>query len=108
LLMSKLTASNIVRMIAQLPRNRAYNYVSTRTKTRVEIADIENPEGPIWILRYGTRDVPRREDAEREPISRQMIWRVANAISPDVPINIERILGGSYNTRSALEALLAH
>lgn len=106
--MSKLTASNIVRMITQLPRNRAYNYVSTRTRTRVEIADIENPEGPIWILRYGTRDVPRREDAEREPISRQMIWRVANAISPNVPINIERILGGSYNTRSALETLLAH
>ena len=37
-----------------------------------------------------------------------MISRVANAIRPNQPINIERILGGSYNTRSALEALLAH
>ena len=37
-----------------------------------------------------------------------MIRRVAHAISPDVPINIDRILGASYNTRSALEALLAH
>jgi type II restriction enzyme len=106
--MSKLTASNIVRMITQLPRNRAYNYVSTGTQTRIEIADIEQPEGPIWILRYGTKTTPTRDDTQSEPISRQMIWRVANAISPNVPINIERILGGSYNTRSALEALLAH
>jgi type II restriction enzyme len=37
-----------------------------------------------------------------------MIWRVANAFSPGVPINMDRVLGGSYNTRSALEALLAH
>jgi type II restriction enzyme len=37
-----------------------------------------------------------------------MIRRVAHAVSPDVPINIDRILGASYNTRSALEALMAH
>lgn len=37
-----------------------------------------------------------------------MIARVANAIRPNQPINIDRILGASYNTRSALEALLAH
>lgn len=37
-----------------------------------------------------------------------MIRRVANAISPGMPINIDRILGASYNTRSALETLLAH
>lgn len=41
-------------------------------------------------------------------ISHQMLLRVANAISEDFPINIDRILGASYNTRSALEALLAH
>ena len=37
-----------------------------------------------------------------------MIRRVANAISENMPINMDRVLGGSYNTRSALEALLAH
>lgn len=37
-----------------------------------------------------------------------MIRRVAYAISPGMPINIDRILGASYNTRSALEALMAH
>lgn len=37
-----------------------------------------------------------------------MIWRLANAIQPYQPINIDRVLGASYNTRSVLEALLAH
>lgn len=37
-----------------------------------------------------------------------MIWRVANAIRENIPINFDRVLGASYNTRSALEALLAH
>jgi len=37
-----------------------------------------------------------------------MISRVANAVRPYQPINIDRVLGASYNTRSALEALLAH
>ena len=37
-----------------------------------------------------------------------MIRRVAHAVSLGVPINIDRILGASYNTRSALEALMAY
>ena len=37
-----------------------------------------------------------------------MLWRVANALRPEVPINVDRLLGASYNTRSVLEALLAH
>jgi type II restriction enzyme len=37
-----------------------------------------------------------------------MIWRLANAIRQNQPINVDRILGASYNTRSVLEALIAH
>jgi type II restriction enzyme len=37
-----------------------------------------------------------------------MLWRVANSLEPGIPVNLDRILGASYNTRSALEALLAH
>ena len=37
-----------------------------------------------------------------------MLWRVANAFEVGMPINFDRVLGASYNTRSALEALLAH
>lgn len=37
-----------------------------------------------------------------------MIWRIANAFFPNQPINFDRILGASYNTRSVLEALIAY
>ena len=41
-------------------------------------------------------------------ISKGMLWRIANAIQENRPVNFDRILGASYNTRSALESLLAH
>lgn len=47
-------------------------------------------------------------NAQIETISTQMIWRIANSFVPDQPINFDRVLGGSYNTRSVLEALLVH
>jgi type II restriction enzyme len=37
-----------------------------------------------------------------------MIWRIANAFREGEPINFDRVLGASYNTRSAFEALIAH
>lgn len=37
-----------------------------------------------------------------------MLWRIANSIRANVPVNFDRVLGASYNTRSAFEALLAH
>ena len=69
----------------------------------------------MWLLpkaQLFSRDtlLPRRNPrfSEDETISSQLIWRVANAASSSQPINLDRILGGSYNTRSVLEALLAH
>jgi type II restriction enzyme len=41
-------------------------------------------------------------------ISTQMLWRLASAIKPGRPVNIDRVFGASYNTRSALEALILH
>lgn len=37
-----------------------------------------------------------------------MIWRIANSIREGVPVNLDRVLGASYNTRSAFESLLVH
>lgn len=106
--MTRLTTSDIVRAIGRLPKNRAYNYISPRTATKIEIVNVVEPEGPIIIKRYNPSKGQTAAQADDETISAAMIRRVAHAISPDVPINIDRILGASYNTRSALEALLAH
>ncbi|VAV82344.1 Putative type II restriction enzyme NmeDIP (Endonuclease NmeDIP) (R.NmeDIP) [hydrothermal vent metagenome] len=104
----KLTANNLVRAIGQLPKNRAYDYVNLRTKIKIKIDEVIEPEGPIYIRRYNPSKAVGLREAKKESISTQMLWRVANAISPNHPVNIDRILGASYNTRSVLEALLAH
>ena len=106
--MFKLTAANLVTAIGQLPRNRAYNYVSEKTSTVVEIHEIKRPEGPIYIKRYDPRKQEGRDSASPESISTQMLWRVTAGLRENLPVQFDRLLSGSYNTRSALEALLAH
>lgn len=104
----RVTAQNIVRAINQLPRNREYQYVNPRNYGRIVIRNVHEPEGPIEIKRYDPTKGERLTDKPVESISVQMIWRLANAILPDKPINVDRVFGGSYNTRSVFEALLAH
>ena len=104
----RLTASNIVRAIGQLSRNTTYNYIHPKTKGLIEIVDVIYPEGPITIKRYNPSNGEVSANARPESISTQMIWRIANAFTPNQPINFDRVLGGSYNTRSVLEALIVH
>ncbi|MEX2104413.1 MAG: restriction endonuclease [Bacilli bacterium] len=104
----RLTASNIVHEIGRLPRNIAYQYVYTGTAGLIKIVDVVYPEGPIVIKRINPKKGETWKSGPEESISSQMIWRIANAFFSNHPINFERVLGGSYNTRSVLEALLAH
>ncbi|MFC1496695.1 restriction endonuclease [Candidatus Margulisiibacteriota bacterium] len=102
------TASDLVHAIGLLPRDVAYNYVNPRNREKISIVDVVYPEGPIKIKRYNPSSGEGIDDGDESTISAQMLWRVANAISPGHPINIDRIVGASYNTRSVLEALLAN
>jgi len=106
--MQKLTASNIVAFINQLDKKASYNYLNPKNKGLIQIVDIELPEGPIKIKRWDPSKGKKLSTAKAEPISSELIWRIANAFAPNQPINFDRVLGGSYNTRSVLEALLAH
>ena len=105
--MARFTAYNLVRAISLLPRNRNYNYVNPRTPGLIHIENVSLPAGPIQIRRWNPRKNESINGASVESISTEMIWRVANAVSPNEPINLDRILGGSYNTRSVLETLMA-
>lgn len=106
----RLTAADLVRAINNLPRDQRYNYVSSRNAGKIVIHRVVEPEGPIEFKRYNpTKDeTSTLESAKVESISSQMIWRMANAVTEGRPINVERVFGASYNTRSVLEALLAH
>ena len=106
--MIKVTASDIVSAVSHLPKNQSYHYIHERTKGQIEIVDVVRAEGPIVIKRYDPSKGGISANAKAESISTQMIWRVANALLPYQPVNFDRVLAGSYNTRSVLEALLVH
>lgn len=104
----RVTASDIISAISRLQRDRVFHYINPRTPGHIYLVRTDGPEGPIVIKRFNPTEGETLQDAKEESISTQMIWRVANAFRENQPISIDRVLGASYNTRSVLEALLAH
>lgn len=106
--MNKLTATNIVSFVNQLDKNTIYNYLNPKNKGLIQIIGVDLPEGPIRIKRWDPTKNQTPSNKSVESISTELIWRIANSFYPNQPINFDRVLGGSYNTRSVLEALLAY
>ena len=104
----RLTASNLASAINQLPRDREYNYINPDNTHRIMVENVISPEGPIKFRRYDPSKGETLADAKLESISANMLWRLANAISEGVPVNVDQVYNGSYNTRAVLESLLAH
>jgi type II restriction enzyme len=103
-----ITATNIVNEIDHLDKNVYYDYINKKNRGKIKIVRVVRPEGPIYIKRGNPKSKIGIESTKEIPISTSMIWRVANAIQEDIPLNIDRIVAASYNTRSVLESLLAH
>lgn len=106
--MQRITGYNLVAAINQLPKNQDYNYINPSTRGLIRIVDVVLPEGPITIRRWTPAKGQSFDMVKNETISSEMIWRVANAFFEGPPINIDRVLAGSYNTRSVFESLIAH
>lgn len=106
--MQKVTGYNLVAAISQLPKNQDYNYINPQTKGLIRIIRVELPAGPIIIKRCNPGKGEAFSETKEVSISTEMIWRVANAFYEGQPINVDRILGASYNTRSVLETLIAY
>ena len=104
----KLTASNIVKAIGNLPKGQWYEYINEKTTTKVKFLNSKGPEGPIVVERRTSKKQGTLVETKQISLSTAMIWRFANAFVPNVPLNVERLFGASYSTRSLLEALLAH
>jgi len=96
----KLTASNIVKAISGLPKDQWFEYINPKNKGKVKVVSVTMPEGPITLQRFDKKI--------NESISSKMIWRLANSMLPNAPVNVDRVFAGSYNTRSVLETLMAH
>ncbi len=100
----KFTAADICRVIDTLDKNRLYGYLNPSTHGEIKIVQVTMPDGPIAVQRRSVGGT----FGEVVHISPQMLWRAANALNTGLPINLDRVLAGSYNTRSVLEALLAY
>lgn len=98
------TAADICRAIGALDPNRLYSYLNDSTHGEIQIVSVQAPDGPITVRRRRIG----KPWSQNQNISSQMLWRVANALNSGIPVNVDRVLGASYNTRSVLEALLAH
>jgi type II restriction enzyme len=72
------------------------------------VHDVVLPNGPVIIKRYDPSKGENLANAVEESISENMLWRLANSLQEDRPVNVDEVYRGSYNTRSVLETLLAH
>lgn len=99
------TANDLCRAINSLDKRRYYGYLDSKNHGEIMIVSVQMPEGPIVIRRRRSASGVFGKEVS---MSSQMLWRTANALNSGIPINLDRVLGGSYNTRSVLESLLAH
>ena len=99
------TANDICRAINTLDKTQYYGYLDAKNRGEIKIVSVKMPEGPIVIQRRKSSASPFGENVS---LSSQMLWRTANALNSGIPVNLDRVLGASYNTRSVLESLLAH
>lgn len=91
-----------------MPKQNSYHYLNPRNQGLIKIDTVDLPEGPIRIRRWNPNKGETLSGAKSVTISSQMLWRLANSLVANQPINVDRIFGASYNTRSVLESLLAH
>lgn len=111
--MSTISAYNIVRAIRNIPGlyNTDFNYINPENSGLFKVISIDGLDGPIKIKRWWPNHKNKSKrtisNANTESISKGALWRISNALSEGEPLNVDRILGGSYNWRSVLETLIA-
>lgn len=106
--MEKLTAGNISHFLYNLDKNVTYHYIHKATKGLIKIVHVDMPEGGLKIKRWEPNKGESSDKAKIISISNELLWRFASAFIVGKPVNIDKVLGSSYNTRSVVESLLAH
>ena len=97
-----LTPSSLVTQIMHLPK-KPLQYATG--KGECLIVNTILPEGPIIFKRRNNG--ASWSTCKEETISSTMLWRVVNALNTKIPIQLDRVLGASYNSRSVLETIIA-
>src|SRR5258708_29489981 len=95
--MMRLTVSDLVREIKLLPADRLYHYTDKANLGVIQIDEIVDPDGPIYIKRWNPEKGRTPDGARRISMSTEMLARAAGAFSPGQPVNIDRLYGGNYS-----------
>lgn len=106
--MPTLTITDLVGAIDGLPKGRQYDYLDPAIKNKILLDRVTSPDGPIYIKLITPSDGAKEASVRATSISTTALRRYAAFFQPHLPINADRVFGGSYNIRSALESLLAH
>ena len=98
---------SIRELILQIDHLAGKTILYPSKKSSLQIVRVDKPEGGIVIKRRNITSKTPWNMIKEENISSNMIWRYVNALNTRIPVNIDRVLGASYNTRAALEAIIA-
>lgn len=103
--MNKLSVQELVVQFKTLINQGARAYPSGESVFIV--VRVDGPEGPVYVKRKRRSDHTPWKNIAEVSISTSMLWRVVNALQTGVPVQIDRVVGASYNSRSVLEAMIA-
>ena len=97
----KLTTTHLIDMIKALPQNKAFDYVNTKSQSKVEITRIEAAAGIVFIRR-----ITKEGGVKESRINMNKLSVIANGLIENTPISIDDLLRNNDNVRSAIEAVL--
>lgn len=104
--MSQIEVKEILNDVKTHLVGKVLSYPTNKGLCRV--VSVDGEEGPIYLKRRKAGSSANWDKLKVETISSIMIWRYVNALNSGIPVNVDRVLGASYNTRSVLEAIISH
>lgn len=92
-----MTYTEFIKIINELEKNKEYPYVQSSTSSEQKF---------YKLLSVSEESIVVERDGNELKVSIQQIKQILNNLKKDEPLDIERLLGGSGNTRSIIESLL--
>ena len=97
-----LTVDHILDLIAQLPINKNYEYVSGG-ESKAKLISIDRENLKVEIARINADGTEKNAS-----MTTDILYTLATSIQENKPFKFDNVLNGSGNVRSTMEAIFAH
>ena len=98
----KLTIDHILNLIAELPIDKPFNYVSGG-ESKAKLIAIDKDNLKVDIVRVNAEGTEKSAS-----ITTDILNTLSESIKENVPFKFDNVLNGSGNVRSTMEAIFAH